>query len=80
MWGQILLFERLLRQLDYWDMDVVNLLKDGVPLVGLQQPPQGYQKLLIPAAMTEEELKRSAKWRQRLLMNSSKRMTLSEEE
>ena len=31
----ISLFEGLLSQLGYWDLDVVNLLKQGVPLVGL---------------------------------------------
>jgi len=30
----IILFERLLSNLEYWDRDVVNLLKFGVPLCG----------------------------------------------
>ena len=59
----ILLFEKLLHQLDFWDMDAVNLLKFGVPIVGMQEPPKGYQQLLLPASITEDELIQSAKWR-----------------
>ena len=50
----ILFFEQLLKHFEFWDMEVVNLLQHGVPLVGLQPPPEGYQKLLVPASMTEE--------------------------
>ena len=76
----ILLFEHLLKQLDYWDMDVVNLLKYGVPLVGLQEPPNGYQKLLVPATMTVEELQQSSRWRRLCLMNSSRGLSSEEEQ
>ena len=72
---RIALFERLLAQLDYWDMDVVNLLKHGVPLVGLQPAPKGYQKHLVPASMTEDELVQSAKWRRKAIMAGARRMT-----
>ena len=77
---RIMLFEHILKHLDYWDMDVVNLLKFGVPLVGLQDPPNGYHKLLVPASMTEEELLGSARWRRRSLMNSSKKLSTEEEQ
>ena len=70
----ISLFECLLSQLGYWDMDVVNLLKHGVPLVGLQPAPEGYQKQLVPASITEDELTRTAKWRRQAIMASSRRM------
>jgi len=59
----ILFFEQLLKHFEFWDMEVVNLLQHGVPLVGLQPPPEGYQKLLVPASMTEDELLQSAMWR-----------------
>ena len=75
----VLLFESLLSQLGYWDLDVVNLLKYGVPLVGLQPAPEGYQKLMIPASMTEDELTKTAKWRRRAIMSSSRHMNPSEE-
>ena len=75
----LLLFERLLLQFEFWDMDVVNLLKHGVPLVGLQPPPNGYQKQLVPASMTEDELFQSAMWRRQGIMAGSRRLTQLEE-
>ena len=75
----ISLFEGLLSQLGYWDLDVVNLLKQGVPLVGLQSAPEGYQKQLVPASMTEDELTRTAKWRRQAILTSSRRVNPSEE-
>ena len=75
----VALFERLLLQLDFWDVDVINLLRYGVPLVGLQEPPTGYQKLLVPASITEDELTSTAKWRRRSLMLSARPMTSNEE-
>jgi len=76
----ILLFEKLLLQTDYWDMDVVNLLKFGVPLVGLQEPPTGYQRMLVPASMTEDELMASARWRRTSIMQSARQLSKSEED
>ena len=73
------LFECLLLQLGYWDLDVVNLLKHGVPPVGLQPAPEGYQKQMVPASMTEDELTRTAKWRRQAIMTSSRRVNPSEE-
>ena len=64
----ILLFERLLTQLGFWDLGVVDLLKCGIPLVGLQQAPKGYRHQLVPAAISEDELSQSAAWRRQLLM------------
>ena len=76
----ILLFEKLLLQLNYWDMDVVTLLKFGVPLVGLQEPPTGYQRMLVPASMTEDELTASAKWRRTSIMQTARQLSKSEED
>ena len=76
----IILFERLLSNLEYWDLDVVNLLKHGVPLVGLQAAPNGYLKHLVPASMTESELRESARWRRRAIMMSSRSLGVPEEE
>ena len=76
----VLLFEKLLHQLDFWDMDVVNLLKVGVPIVGLQEPPNGYQRLLVPASMTEDELVNSAKWRRNSLMRATRALSKPEED
>ena len=61
-------------------MDVVNLLKVGVPIVGLQEPPNGYQRLLVPASMTEDELVNSAKWRRNSLMRATRALSKPEED
>ena len=76
----VALFCKLLSQLDYWDMGVVDLLKNGVPLVGLQDTPIGYKKNLIPAAMTEEELMSSALYRRQLLMEDHREWTAEEQQ
>ena len=76
----ISLFEHLLRQLDFWDMDVVGLMKEGVPLVGLQKPPKGYTEMLVPASTTEDELQQASIWRRRALMGAEKHSSSDEEE
>ena len=75
----ILLFEQLLQHFGFWDMEVVNLLKHGVPLVGLQPSPEGYQKLLVPACMTEDELPQTARWRRQSIMQGARQLTTTEE-
>eukprot|EP00435_Cladocopium_sp_Y103_P033666 s1851_g8.t1 len=76
----ISLFEHLLKQLDFWDMDVVRLMKEGIPLVGLQEPPKGYTEMLVPASITEEELEQSALWRRKALMGMDKCFSVEEED
>ena len=75
----ILLFEHALKQLDFWDMEVVSLLKQGIPLVGLQAAPKGYREQLVPASITEDELLQSSAWRRKSLMCQSKRSKPEEE-
>ena len=75
----ILLFEHVLKQLGFWDMEVVSLLKQGIPLVGLQAAPNGYREQLVPASITEDELLQSAAWRRKSLMCQSKRFKPEEE-
>ena len=76
----ILLFEKLLTQLDYWDLEVANLLKFGVPLVGSQEPPTEYQRRLVPANMTEDELTASTRWRRTSIMQTDRQPSKSEED
>ena len=77
----VALFSKILSQLDYWDMGVVvDLLRDGVPLVGLQEAPIGYKKNFIPATMTEEELLSSALYRRKLLMGDHRDWTAEEQQ
>ena len=65
-------------QLDYWDMG--DLLKNGIPLVGLQPAQDGYTKHLVPASTTDEELMASAVWRRRALMCKHRDWTAEEQQ
>ena len=57
---RILLWETLLRQSDYDDMEVVDFLKQGVPLVGTSDCPPCFETKVRPAVLTEAELRASA--------------------
>ena len=76
----VALFSKILNQLEYWDMGVVDLLKNGVPLVGLQDTPVGYKKNLVPATVTEDELMSSALYRRKLLMGDHREWTAEEQQ
>ena len=75
----IKLFEPLLKSLDYPDMGVIDLMRDGVPMVGWQSPPQGLRENLIPATMTAQELEDSAIWRRRSIMGAGQKATPRDE-
>ena len=75
----IALFTHVLEQLEYWDLGVIDLLREGIPLVGLQEAPKGYVKNLVPASITEDELMASALWRRRALMCDHRERTSEEQ-
>ena len=74
----IKLFESLLKSLDYPDMGVIDLMRDGVPMVGWQSPPQGFRENLIPATMTQCR-EDSAIWRRRSKMGAGQKATPRDE-
>lgn len=76
----ILLFKKLLEFTGFEDMDVVNLLLKGVPLVGCQEPPKGFKLQTVPATMTTSELEKSAVWRRKAMMSSLKSMPTEDQE
>ena len=59
----LLLWEALLRASDYPDMQVVDLMKQGVSLSGEHSFPQNFPKDWRPATISREDLLESAKWR-----------------
>ncbi|CAJ1451490.1 unnamed protein product [Effrenium voratum] len=75
---RICLFKKLLQVTSYPDLAVVDLLRDGFPLVGHQQCPEGFVAHVVPATTTEEDLSRSAAWRRRALIG--KVQAVSEED
>ncbi|CAE6922375.1 unnamed protein product [Symbiodinium sp. CCMP2592] len=67
------LFEALLKEHNYWDMGVVQLMEKGVDLVGLQDTPPCYPQKVVPATMSKEEFLDSADWRRRALTSPGPR-------
>ena len=57
---KILLWQKLLEQNGYDDMEVVKFMKEGVPLVGTHDHPACYPLKLKLASTTETELRDSA--------------------
>ena len=57
---KILLWQKLLEQNGYDDMEVVQFMKEGVPLVGTHDHPKCYPLKIKLASTTEEELRDSA--------------------
>lgn len=77
---RVLVFQRLLESFDYWDMDVVQLLTEGVPVVGMPAPAKGFREQLVPASITEPELLEAAVWRRKVLTGGSKQRDGKEEQ
>ena len=53
---RILLFEEMLRESQYYDMDVINILKEGVPMVGAVKESGHFARTFKPALITVELL------------------------
>jgi len=73
----LILWETLLRQEGYDDLEVIHLMKRGVPLVGTPDTPSCYEAKLTPATITEAQLRDSAKWRRKAL--ASKPLAMSDD-
>ena len=57
---KILLYEEMLKQAGYPDMNVVSIVRDGIPLVGQVQQSGHFAKTYKPAAISVEYLKQHA--------------------
>ena len=69
---KILIFRRLLEQEGYDDVAAADILVEGVRVVGSSPHPCGYDHKLVPASLTEGELRRTASSRRRALEASSR--------
>ena len=65
----LLLWEQLLVQYNYDDLEVVKFMKEGVPLVGCHDSPACYPLELNPATLSETDLRNSAVWRRKATLN-----------
>ena len=60
---KLLLWKGLLEKYGYDDMGVCDLMFRGVPLVGQHDTPSCYPEKVKLATLTEDDLRKSAKWR-----------------
>ena len=64
---KILAWEALLQTYGYSDMEAVNFLRQGVRLVGESDLPECFKPKLVPATMSEAELRDTAKPRRQAM-------------
>ena len=62
------LFRRLLEESGFPDMEVCNIMENGVSLTGEEPPSPLYLKRYKPAALTPQQLDHQAIWRRRAMM------------
>ena len=68
----LLLWKSLLQKHNYDDMGVVDFMTKGVPLVGMHETPNCFPLKLVPAKVSEQELRNSALWRRKSLLAKEK--------
>ena len=57
------LFEYLLNQTEYPDAyGVMGLMMKGVPIIGCDESPNAFERLVVPATLSEGELRLSSVW------------------
>lgn len=69
---RLLLWKCLLEHYGYDDVGVVDLMFNGVPLVGKHDDPPCFQPLLKPATLTEQDLRDSALWRRKAIVGRTR--------
>lgn len=65
------LFRRLLEETQFQDMEVCNIMEQGVPLTGTEPPSPLYSKKYKPGLLTSQQLDHQAVWRRKAMMSKS---------
>ena len=65
---KVKLTEELLRQTGFEDMEALDFMTKGVPIMGCHNHPDMYKLKLKPAMVTEDDLRASARWRREALI------------
>ncbi|CAE7830851.1 unnamed protein product [Symbiodinium sp. CCMP2592] len=68
---RLLLWKHLLEQNGFDDMQVCDFMMSGVPIVGQSACPQPFSRKIVPATMSEQDLKRTASFRRKVMIGSS---------
>ena len=67
---KILAWKRLLEENNYDDLEVANFLLKGCPLVGTSDLPEAFDPKIVPAKMTESELRATSVARRKAMLHS----------
>ena len=59
----LLAWEEILKETGYPDLDCVRFMKEGVKLIGCEEHPKDFAKKVVPATLSEAELRSTAKHR-----------------
>ena len=65
---KLLFWKSLLLQYGFDDMGIFDHMVNGVPLVGMPDCPPCYPAKVVPATLTEEDLRTSARWRRKAIL------------
>ncbi|CAE6941197.1 unnamed protein product [Symbiodinium sp. CCMP2592] len=68
---RLLLWKHLLEQNGFDDMQVCDFMMSGVPIVGQSACPQPFNRKIVPATMSEQDLKGTASFRRKVMLGSS---------
>ena len=66
---RLLLWKHLLETNGYDDLGVVKFMFEGVDLVGTPDAPPCYPPKVVPATLTEDDLRLTSVWRRKALIN-----------
>ncbi|CAE7211849.1 unnamed protein product, partial [Symbiodinium sp. KB8] len=67
---KILAWKRLLEEFKHDDLDATKFMMEGCPLVGTSDLPQPFDAKIVPATLTEQELRATAKARRQTLVQT----------
>ena len=71
---KILTWKKLLEEQGYDDIGVTKFLLEGCPLVGTSDLPDAFDPKIVPAKMTEEELRLTSQARRKAMSHSCRTM------
>ena len=69
---RLILWKHLLEQIDFDDMGVTDFMMSGVPLTGTSECPKSFKSKVVPATMSNQDLKSTAAFRRRTMTESSR--------
>ena len=75
---KLLLWKELLEAHGYDDLGVLQFMFEGVELVGMPDAPACYPPKIVPASLTETDLRNTAIWRRKAMIG--KRVTSGEDD